>query len=672
MNTWQADEFLQDFLIEAREHLDSVRQHLLTLETAQGDERVTAINELFRSFHTLKGLSGMIGLEAAADFSHLLESLLKAVQNGTVSITPELIDLLLEATEQLEAIIHTLEDPQASLPDLGDLRAQIEGLLNAPPSEPAPSSGPAPEASSAPGLTFPQDLAELLTPEETHRAQEALRQGRALAVVRFTPSPKLAEQGISVNHIREALSQAGQLLKATPWVREEQVRFLFLLALDQPTPLQSAPYLEWEWLSEPLASPEEEETSPAKPTPSPDDRPAQAPSRHKPPATLRVDMARMDTLMRLVGELIIAQNRLNEILAPWEQQTPELYDQLREPLRQMSRHLKQLRTAITSARLVPLREVFQRMPLAVREVARSTHKKAELRIEGADIEVDKVLADRLLDPLLHLVRNAITHGIEPPAERRRLGKPETGQVLLKAQRAGENIRITVRDDGRGLDLEKIAAKAHRLGLLPEPRPITPQEALEFITRPGFSTREAADRGAGRGVGMDVVAAMVRAFRGQLSLETTPGQGTAFILQLPLTLTIIDVLLVEVNGQRYAVPRSEVTEVLEVTPEHIVHSPAGDMLPFRGRSLPVLSLRALFGQPPGETSRLFGLLVSAQQEPIILTLDHLVGLREVVAHPLNDPLVAVPGIAGATELGDGRAVLILNLAELLHYASRRGL
>lgn len=692
MNTWPAEEFLQDFLIEAHEHLDSIRQHLLALETAQGEERVTAINELFRSFHTLKGLSGMIGLEAAADFSHTLESLLKAVQRDQVPITPELIDLLLHATERLEAIIHTLEDPQAPLPDTRDLRAQIENLLTGYSPEPPAPAAPASPAPS-PDIPFPPDLAAQLTPEDIQHAQQALAQRQALAVVRFTPTPQWAEQGITVSHVRDALSQAGKLLKATPWVHEEEVRFLFLLALERPTPLQNAPYLTWEWLSDPLPSPPqgaehgeeaEEAQEDARPTaasPGPPAAPAAPPAQQgaprpatKPqgPAVLRVDMARMDALMRLVGELIIAQNRLSDTLAPWEQQAPELYDQLREPLRQMIRHLRQLRSAITSARLVPLAEVFQRMPLVVREVARAIGKKVTLRIEGADLEVDKVLADRLLDPMIHLVRNAITHGIEPPTERRRSGKPETGLVVLRAQRAGENICIAVQDDGRGLALEKIAAKAHRLGLLPEKRAITPKEALEFITQPGFSTREEADRGAGRGVGMDVVASMVRAFRGSLDLETTPGQGTTFILSLPLTLAIVDTLLIEVNGQRYAVPRSEVDEVLEVASEQIVHSPAGEMLPFRGRSLPVLALRQLFGQPPSQAARHFGLLVTYRKEQVILTLDRLVGLREVVVHPLNDPLVAVPGISGATELGDGRAVLLLNLADLLHHALRRGL
>ncbi len=673
MSPFHPEEFLQDFLIEAREHLDNIRQHLLALETAQDEDRIAAVNELFRSFHTLKGLSGMIGLDPAADLSHVLESLLKAVREDRVAITPELIDQLLAATDQLEAIVHSLEDPQTPPPDPTPTIQQLQSLIeDATADRPTPGETPSLEEPPEPtaALTFPPDLEGYLTPEDRQRAQKVAAQGRALALVRFTPTKDLAEQGISVNAIRAALEESGRILKAVPWIQGTQVRFLFLVALSKPCPLQTAPYVEWEWLAHPLPPPEDEEPEPAPAGPPAPPKPTRLRRAPTQPATVRVDIRRMDTLMRLVGELIITRTRLDEVLAPLEERAPDLYDALRDPLRQMERHLRHLRNAITSARLVPLSEVFQRMPLVVREAARTTGKRVELHIQGADTEVDKVLADRLLDPLIHLVRNAVTHGIEPPAERQRLGKPEVGHITLRAQTEGENIRITIQDDGRGVDLDKVAAKAYALGLLAERRPITPEEALEFITRPGFSTRDEADRGAGRGFGMDVVAEMVRSFRGTLSLETTPGQGTTFILRLPLTLTIIDALLVEVHGQRYAIPRSEILEVIEVNCEQVVDSPAGTMLAFRGRSLPILPLRRLFDLPPNPSPRGYGLLTGHPGSPVALTVDRIVGLREVVAHPLNDPLVDVPGIGGATELGDGRAVLILDIPALLQDAARR--
>jgi two-component system chemotaxis sensor kinase CheA len=318
-------------------------------------------------------------------------------------------------------------------------------------------------------------------------------------------------------------------------------------------------------------------------------------------------------------------------------------------------------------RLVPIGEVFERLRFAARDAIRESGKQVTLAFEGQSTEIDKLVVDRMLEPLLHLVRNAVSHGIERPEERLARGKQADGRLTLRATAAGDRIVVEVADDGGGIDAELVAARARVRGLLEPAEVITPDRLLDVLCAPGFSTRDAADMTSGRGIGMDVVRSTVHALAGELSLETTPGVGTRFVIELPLTLMIVDALLVEIGGQQMAVPQPALREILQVETSAIVRFERNDVIAYRGGVLPLVSLSRLFALPVRPLASVYVLVVGAEAAPMGLVVDRLLGLREIVVHPVPDPLVAVPGVAGATELGDGRVSLILDAAALQRLA-----
>jgi two-component system chemotaxis sensor kinase CheA len=722
MNPFDSQEFIQDFLEEADQHLHNITSRLLKVEQGLTQsanqppdeeslgEQKEQVDEIFRSFHTLKGLCGMVGLPTASELSHAMESLLRDIQRGELTFTQAIIDRLLAGSQTLAQIVETLRNPQAPLPDIQEHLQALALLRGKPTSSQFAPQMEEPQAEDflllfestveeTPNREEPQkvhpavvapDIRNRAVPAEYLQAiQNELPKIRALqekyqhvTLAIFTPSTELSEQGINVNLVRERLSGLGKLFKAAPLIEGRNIRFLFVLVTEKPINTQEFPWLEW-YLMPRQEQEEEKAKSPSASAPPPaiEKTPASHPpetageprsAAQRASTSMRVDISRMDELMRLIGELVVTRSRLANIMPKLEGAPPAAREALQETVAQIERQLRDLREAAMRMRMVPLGDVFGRMPLAVRDLAREMNKKVNLVTEGETTEIDKALVERLLDPLLHLVRNAITHGIETPEERLAAGKPETGVIGLKGYPRGDHIIIEVSDDGRGVDLQKVAQKARSLGWLTDESEITLDMALDFICRPGFSTRAEADMGAGRGVGMNVVREMVNSVGGNLSLRSTPGQGSAFILELPLTLTIIDALLISSGGERYAIPQSVISEVFEVEPASIVQVAGGrEVIPFRGDSLALLRLNRLFGAPKTDPARRFhGLVVNQGTRRLALAVDRVEGLREVVAHTVSDPLIAQPGIGGVTELGDGSLILILDVPGLVRYALAR--
>jgi two-component system chemotaxis sensor kinase CheA len=374
---------------------------------------------------------------------------------------------------------------------------------------------------------------------------------------------------------------------------------------------------------------------------------------------VRVDLSRLDDLMRIAGELVIQRSRLEDRV----QQADGASRSLKDVNLALARSLRDLREAITRIRLVPIAEIFTRMPFVVRDLARESGKKVRLVVEGQHTEIDKFLVERLKEPLLHLVRNAFSHGIETPAERTAAGKPAEGTIHLSATAEGESVSVEIRDDGRGLDPEKIVARAAALNL-PVPDYVDGAALLALICAPGFSTREEADRASGRGVGMAVVQATVRELGGTLSLQFVPGGGTRFHLRLPLTLSIVNTFIVSAGPQTCAIPQSFIQEIVETDETQIKAIKQTEVIAYRDGLLPLVRLRTLFGdssRSPRKTAPV--LVVQSDRGAAGLLVDRVHTQREVVVHPMKDPLIQVPGISGATELGDGRPVLILDALAL---------
>ncbi|RME94832.1 MAG: chemotaxis protein CheA, partial [Verrucomicrobia bacterium] len=386
---------------------------------------------------------------------------------------------------------------------------------------------------------------------------------------------------------------------------------------------------------------------------------------------VRVELGRLDELLRLVGELVITRGRLGDRLQQLHGRVDKaLFRELEEAGQLLERQLRDLREGIMRVRMVPLAQAFERMQFAVRDLARETARHVRVVLRGEDTEVDKLVVERMLDPLLHLVRNAVSHGIEPPAERATAGKPETATIELRAAAAGDTVVIEVADDGRGIGLEKVAARARRVGLLGPDEPLDPDRLIDILCAPGFSTREEADHAAGRGVGMSVVRNAVQELGGRLDVTSQPGRGTTWRIQLPLTVLIVDAVLVEVADQTLAMPQPALSEIRRIEAGSIRQIQGGEIIPHRDRLLPLLRLNRVFRWPESKRSTLDVLVVGHEPDLLGLVVDRVLGQREIVVRALDDPLVRTPGIAGATEASDGRAVLILDAAGLVALAAGR--
>ena len=647
------DQFIEDYFSECDEHLASARRVLLALESAStGALPPPPLHDLRRSLHTLKGLSGMVGDTSAERVSHALEDALRgADRTGTGSTSdPAFLDLLFAGVDAIERCVaaHRAGEPS---PDLDALLGSLGRVTGAPAEEPlAPASSPSDEAR---GVVYEFE---------------------------FLPSAALTARGVGVDAVRARLRALGTLLDAKPRVVPGGVAFDFRVAVPvgvKPDDRWSDDGLRWTVAGTRIGALTDDDARTATDEPSRAD--AIASAGYSPFAggggasasVVRADLGRLDDVMRLVGDLVTCRSRLDEVVRQASAMDQSaLLDELAEVNAGMERQLRQLREGVMRIRLVQVGEVFERLRFAARDAIRESGKRVRLVLHGESTEIDKVVVDRMLEPLLHLVRNAVSHGIERPAERTAAGKPAEGTLSLRANASGDRIRLVVEDDGAGIDVDAVARRAGVRGLLVDDAPLTDERLLDVLCAPGFSTRDEADRTSGRGVGMDVVRSAVRALSGDLSVESTPGRGTCFTIELPLSLMILDALLVDVGGQRMAVPQPALREVVQVDVASIVTFENNEVVRYRDGVLPIVHLARLFDFPASGDARCYLLVVGSEAAPMGLRVDRLIGLREIVVHPVADPLVAMPGVAGATDLGNGRVSLILDTVALLRMAEEQ--
>lgn len=633
---------LNDFYVECDEHLENIREALTLLEQsvgkAQPDQAV--VEELFRNFHSFKGISAIVELRSAEELAHAAEELLRELSRGRVTLSLPSLELLMATARMLEQIVLAFRSGKPG-PDHSPLvssllqrgaKAETKAAPSRKPDAPPPGEQAAPDIENA--------------------------RGRGLLVWRciFVPSREKDEQGLNVNSVRARLSKAGEILSARPNVKGEgQVEFEFLLgARDTPPDIA-------DWEAQGISVQLLEQTVTEQPGLS--SRGSAMDSLHSPfiaPShVVRVDLQKLDELMRIAGEMVIQRSRLEAKLTGAVQGSREIsIEDLREVNTGLSRSLRELRQAIMRVRLVPVAEIFARMPFVVRDLARDSEKRVRLTLEGQQTELDKYLIERLKDPLLHLVRNAFSHAVETPEERLAAGKSPEAIIALRAYTARDTVLIEVRDDGSGIDAAQVARRAAELGLA-VPQTLDCAGLLTILCAPGFSTRDDADRTAGRGVGMGVVCNTVRELGGSITLETEVGKGTKFTLRLPLTLTLAETFLVSAAEQTCAIPQSFVTEVMQVPSGEIRTVNRVEVVPYRSGLLPLVRLSALFGLTADARERNSVLVLSSERGSKGLLVDRIHGQREVVVRAIRDPLLQVPGIMGATELGDGKPVLILD-------------
>jgi two-component system chemotaxis sensor kinase CheA len=630
------DQFLDDYYAECDEHLVLIRRSLVALEDEvdTGTVERTLLDNLFRSFHTLKGISGMVGLSAAEQLAHHLESYLRELREGTVILSKPGFDALVDGVSLLENVIHARRNDQP-IPSIDEIADRVQGVS----SQPATS------------VTTPQTPASLTS--ETAENDAATTRWQ----VEFTPTAELTERGVNVNSVRSRLQEIGQLVQAKPVVKGAgEIAFHFIVATDaDKTALET---LEADGLT----------FTPVEIEPAQRTRETQPVPTIAPASVVRVDLDRLDELIRIIGELVISRTRLEDQLTELKRTTPPaLWRSLQETTLSMARQLKDLRESVMRVRMVQLGEIFERMTFVVRDLTRESGKKILVQFSGGETEIDKFLVERMMDPLMHLVRNAVSHGIETVEEREAQGKRSEGLLSLSAATAGERIVIKIADDGRGINRNLVLAKAKASGLSNGDTEIDDAALLDLICTPGLSTRSEADRESGRGVGMDVVKKATEELGGRISLATKFGAGTTFTIELPLTLAIAEALIVSVNGQRFAVPQSTVREVLEVESASAKILENNEIIPYRGKALPLLRLARVFDMTLQRGPSFHVLVIGDETSAVGLAVDRIIGQREIVVRAIKDPLAQSKGIAGATELGDQRVVLILDTTALRQLA-----
>ena len=625
------DTFLDDYFAECDEHLTTVRRTLLALESSVGQPRPdpAVTEELFRAFHSLKGIAGMVEHREIEMLAHEMETYLRAIREGETRLTTPGLDTLIESARVLEHAIAARRNREPAI-DVEVTLTELRQLVQSDEIAPAAALMSAPPA--------PDGLWQCV----------------------FTPSPELIARGVNVDAVRSRLRACGEIVSAAPLVGEGgSIAFRFLFRGEPGEADREA------WRADGMVC-SKVETEAASPVPaSPADRTgATLSSGHY----VRVDLARLDDLMRMIGDLVIRRARLGDAMTRVESHIPSgEWRAIQENTSALERQLRELREGVMRVRLVPVGEIFRRVPFVVRDLARETGKRVSVDISGQATEIDKYLVERMLDPVLHVVRNAVSHGLETVDERVAAGKTPEGRITLAASAAGEIVTIQIADDGRGIDADRVVARARVAGL-PVPAHVDEAALLDLISSPGFSTRDASDRVSGRGFGMAVVRTTVQELGGSMRLASVPGQGTRFTFELPLTLAITDALLARVGAHTFAVPQASVREVVELDASSIHALESGEIVQYRAAPAPIVRLSHVLGIPEGAAhGRLHAFVIGAAGSAVLLVVDRIVGQREIVVRSTSDPLIRVDGIAGATDLGDGRAVLILDAGALARHA-----
>jgi two-component system chemotaxis sensor kinase CheA len=602
-NNEEMQEILHDFIIETSELLEGIDQQLIDLE--KDPENRDILNSVFRSVHTIKGASGFLGFQQIVEVAHKAEEVLNKLRQGELKITPTRMDALLASADMLTTLMRHVKERDGVKEDTSkiiDILKRAEEKGEAESAAPAPPVPPVPPPAQATPVAPPQ------------------------------PAPPV--QPVSA---------------ASPQPVEPKV------VEPQPEPVR-----------EPVHAPAQ---APA---------PAETTTRQKPQAeakqavkddseTIRVDTERLDSVMNMVGELVLGRNRLMRLSARLLERYES--DDIVAQLQLNSAHLNLITTdlqlAVMKTRMQPIAKVFGRFPRMVRDLAREKKKEVELELVGQETELDKTVIEEIGDPLVHLVRNAVDHGIEPPNDRVKAGKPRTGTLTLSAYHKGSHIYVSIKDDGGGINVEKLKAKALSKGLITEDEAerMSDKELMNLIFMPGFSTAEVVTNTSGRGVGMDVVKTNITKLNGSVDIESTLGAGSNMILRLPLTLAIIHALMLSIGNDAYAVPLSSVVEIVKIDQSMINTVENKETLYFRDRVYPLLRLRDVVGAGGERENDAYAVLMSHGDKIFGLLVEALIGQEEVVIKSMGNYLSGIKGVSGATITGDGRVVLIIDVIGL---------
>ena len=643
-------EILQDFLVESFELVEKLDEDLVELET--NPEDLELLNGIFRVAHTIKGASSFLNFDVLTHLTHHMEDVLNKARHGELSITPEIMDVILESVDLMKALLEKIRDTSSDDGiDVSEVVKKLDRITGGDGNVEAPAS------SSAQNSEAPSESVEETTSEEDDSSDEDEidYENMSPEEVEAEIEKLLAKRQEEDRKKREAKKQK----QSSQDENKEEV--------SQKKETSSAP------VPTPAPQPKKQETPKANSAKSAS---STAPAKKTPATveqTIRVDVKRLDHLMNLIGELVLAKNRLIKINNDVEEryEGEEFLEELTQVVSIVSIVTTDLQIAVMKTRMLPVGKVFNKFPRMIRDLSRELNKKIELVIEGEETELDKSIVEEIGDPLVHIIRNSCDHGIEPPEERIANGKPETGIVELKAYNEGNHIVIQINDDGKGLDPNALKQKALEKGLITEKEAdgMSEKEAFTLIFKPGFSTAAAVTNVSGRGVGMDVVKTNIEKLNGIIEIDSEIGKGTQMKLKIPLTLAIIQALLVGVQEENYAIPLASVLETVRISTEEIYTVENKSVMRLRDEVLSLVHIGDIFEveriMDSGEHAYVVVLGLGASKLGLIV--DSLVGQEEIVIKSLGEYLKGIQGIAGATIRGDGGVTLIVDVVALMDVA-----
>ncbi|SFV59304.1 Signal transduction histidine kinase CheA [hydrothermal vent metagenome] len=652
-------EILQDFLVESFELVEKLDEDLVELES--NPEDLELLNGIFRVAHTIKGASSFLNFDVLTHLTHHMEDVLNKARHGDLVITPDIMDVILESIDLMKALLEKIRDTSSDDGiDVSACVAKLDKISNGENPKDA-------EVSEEKSETEPKESAEAEVKEEE--------------VVAETPAEEEEEPDYDNMDPEEIEAEIERLLAQRQ--AEDRAKREAKIAAGEKVPTLSDVEEEQEEPKEEHKEEPKEEVAKKAPTPvkkeqkSAQEKPkAAAPAKRTPAAveqTIRVDVKRLDHLMNLIGELVLAKNRLMKINEDVEEryEGEEFLEELTQVVSIVSLVTTDLQIAVMKTRMLPIGKVFNKFPRMIRDLSRELNKKIELVVSGEDTELDKSLVEEIGDPLVHIIRNSCDHGIETPEERIAKGKPEQGTISLKAYNEGNQIVIQIDDDGKGLDPQMLKEKSFEKGLITEKEldNMSDKEAFTLIFKPGFSTAAAVTSVSGRGVGMDVVKTNIEKLNGMIDIDSEVGVGTTIKLKIPLTLAIIQALLVGVQEEHYAIPLASVLETVRISKDEIYTVEGKSVMRLRDDVLSLVHIGDIF-----EVERIldasehaYVVVLGLGTSKLGLIVDTLVGQEEIVIKSLGDYLKGIEGIAGATIRGDGGVTLIVDVAALMSMA-----
>lgn len=674
----ESNQYLDIFIDESTEHLDTLYEQLLELE--KQPEEKSIIEEIFRAAHTLKGMSATMGFDDLANLTHKLENVFDGIRYDKIQVQPDMMDDLFQAVDQLNEMVSDIANGGDGKQDITDIMQRLDQIEKGVVVSTSDQKEEQPVATStATDLTIEIDEFQLTILEESQE------QGYTSYEIEVELSEDSLLKAARAYMVFDLLEKSGEIIHSVPSVHdleEENFDFTFKVLfiskesseeikakILKVSEIKRVTIQEFSMAAYKQKQKEKEEAAAtAAETASKEVQTASSPQKAKqkkassakaaPTKTIRVNIERLDVLMNLFEELVIDRGRLEQI-------SHELNNsELQETVERMSRVSSDLQNIILTMRMVPIETVFNRFPRMIRQLARELKKEVEIEIIGAETELDRTVIDEIGDPLVHLIRNAIDHGIETPEERIKAGKPRQGKITLQAYHSGNHVFVEISDNGAGIKKEKVIKKAIEKGIITaaEAETLIDQQIYELILSSGFSTNEEISDVSGRGVGLDVVKTTIESLGGNISIDSKPGEGSTFSIQLPLTLSIISVLLVELQKEKYAIPLSSIIETAILKKSEIYNAHNNKVIDFRGNVVPLAFLNEIFEVPQTEEiddEYVSVVIVRKGNKLTGLVVDSFIGQQEVVLKSLGNYLTNVFAISGATILGDGEVALIVD-------------